>query len=356
MLVRDILRRDNNNFEILRLIAACVVIVGHAKPITGDKSAHDLVLDLLHFDYSGSLAVKFFFLLSGLVVTNSLLSDLELRRFMCARIARIFPALMIVLVLSAFLLGPLVTRLPLSQYLSDPATSNYVYKNAILRSEYRLPGVFDHAPQTGVNGSIWTIPLEFFCYLVLATIAAFGLARKRVLFSAVAAGLGLTAMLKPDVSTIMRVPMESSAMMAFFAIGALSAAWKDKVSINLGVIIGLAIGAYLFRRTPMLPYFLCLTIFAAVIWISTLPAVVNFRLPGDFSYGVYLVGWPAQQVVHAAFPTMGALGNWALSVPIAIGFGALSWFIVEKPAIALGKRIGRPASRPAADGIRAPRR
>ncbi len=73
MTLSQCLTRRNNNFDLLRLIAACAVIVGHAHALVPNDASPDAVLSLLGFDYSGSLAVKFFFFLSGLVVTNSLI-------------------------------------------------------------------------------------------------------------------------------------------------------------------------------------------------------------------------------------------------------------------------------------------
>jgi len=340
MTLNDILKRENNNFELLRLIAAAAVIVGHAAVISGDKQAQDLVLKLLHFDYSGSLAVKFFFLLSGLVVTNSLLANADLGRFMAARIARVFPALLVVVVLSAYILGPLLTTLPLGSYLTSGDTLAYVRRNALLRSNFLLPGVFENAPDHGVNGSIWTIPMEFFCYLVLAIAGRLGLTRNKVLFSLAAAALGAVALMRPSALGAIHLPPESAPMFVFFAAGTLLATWKHYVVLNHNTVLGLAIAAYLFRDMAAMPYLTCAAIFAAAIWLATTAPLLRLRLPGDYSYGIYLFGWPIQQLVHAAFPEMGARGNWLIALPLAAGFGALSWYLVEKPCIQLGKKIG----------------
>ena len=71
----NILQRDGNNFDVLRLIAAIGVIIGHAYAIAPDPNLQDGILSIIGFDYSGSLAVKFFFFLSGLLVTNSILRN-----------------------------------------------------------------------------------------------------------------------------------------------------------------------------------------------------------------------------------------------------------------------------------------
>lgn len=67
------LDRRSNNFDLLRLIAASTVIFGHSFAISPSGSMLDPVLQILGFDPSGTVAVNFFFFLSGLVLTNSLL-------------------------------------------------------------------------------------------------------------------------------------------------------------------------------------------------------------------------------------------------------------------------------------------
>ena len=81
MRLSDLLQRDNNNLDIFRLIAAALVIYGHAYAIAPQEGHSDVLVHLLGYDYSGSLAVKLFFFLSGLVVTNSLLHKRDVAQF-----------------------------------------------------------------------------------------------------------------------------------------------------------------------------------------------------------------------------------------------------------------------------------
>jgi peptidoglycan/LPS O-acetylase OafA/YrhL len=340
MTLNNFLQRDNNNFELLRLVAAGAVIIGHAGHISGDTSSRDLVLQWLQFDYSGSLAVKFFFLLSGLVVTNSWFSNPNIGRFVAARVARVFPALIVVLMLSAYVIGPAMTSLSPGAYLTSHDTLRYVVRNVMLNTTFILPGVFENAADRGVNGSIWTIPMECFCYLMLALVGSLCRGRNRFLFSLAVVLLAVAALSYPAGISKLRMPQESAPMFFYFAIGALLAVWKDKVVLNHFSVIGLALLSGVFRGTAAMPYLVCGTIFASAIWLATTPLVRRLRLPGDFSYGIYLSGWPIQQILHAAFPDMGAFGNWTSALLLASGFGAMSWYLVEKPCIGIGRRIG----------------
>ena len=96
----DILKRDANNFDIFRLIAACMVIIGHAYAIAPQPPLQDGILSVLGFDYSGSLAVKFFFFLSGLLVTNSIIAKPDPFHFFIKRAFRIYPGLLVCLLIA----------------------------------------------------------------------------------------------------------------------------------------------------------------------------------------------------------------------------------------------------------------
>jgi peptidoglycan/LPS O-acetylase OafA/YrhL len=63
--------------------------------------------------------------------------------------------------------------------------------------------------------------------------------------------------------------------------------------------------------------------------------------PADLSYGVYLYGWPVQQALHALFPALGAVALLWPSLLATLVVAMLSWFLVEKPALGLKRRLLR---------------
>ena len=102
-LLQNLLLRENNNFDLIRLIAAWLVIYGHANAmIPPVYQRDDAIAVFLRFDYSGTLAVKVFFFLSGLVVANSLLEKKNILQFVVARFFRIWPAFLLVLFFTSF--------------------------------------------------------------------------------------------------------------------------------------------------------------------------------------------------------------------------------------------------------------
>lgn len=166
--------QHSNNFDAIRIAAALAVLVSHHYALTAQAEPSFLGLHTW-----GGTAVIVFFVISGYLVTSSWYNDPSALRFAQRRILRIWPALAVVVVLTAYGLGAWVTSLPLMEYWKHRATLDYLL-NIKLNVHYVLPGVFESNPYPrGVNGSLWTIPLEVRCYVVMALAGLLGLMRIR---------------------------------------------------------------------------------------------------------------------------------------------------------------------------------
>ncbi|MEW9673274.1 hypothetical protein [Ammoniphilus sp. 3BR4] len=100
-----------------------------------------------------------FFVISGFLITQSFDRNPVLKNYLLSRMLRIFPGLIFAVLISTFILGPLVTSLPLNDYLKHPQTYNYMQGILLFLVQYVLPGVFeDNIYKHAVNGSICTIP------------------------------------------------------------------------------------------------------------------------------------------------------------------------------------------------------
>ena len=153
-----------NNFDFVRFAAAFFVIYGHCNILFGYSPPLILGMNI------SSIGVTIFFSLSGFLVTDSWERQPRLTSFFIKRSLRIFPALIVVTLLTTFVLGPLMTRDVLSEYLRNPQTWDYL-RNALLYISYSLPGVFaENIYKDAVNGSLWSLPPEFFCYICVAAI------------------------------------------------------------------------------------------------------------------------------------------------------------------------------------------
>jgi peptidoglycan/LPS O-acetylase OafA/YrhL len=339
MTLDQLLRRGNNNADLLRLIAAAAVIWGHGYRLVPVPGVDDPIQNLLGFDYSGSLAVKFFFFLSGILVTNSWLSKPSAIRFASARVFRIFPLLIAASVATIVVMGPALTSLSTSDYFHHRAELVHVLLHPY--NEYLLPGVFDHALYPHANGSIWTIKYELMLYALLLGAGMCGLFRYKPIAAAVLVTVIAVCLIRPENITAIGLSNVNAGgrLPAFFAFGALLALYKDRVRIDGRLCIGVALIAFAVRHGPAFEYAFCLAFLMTALWVMSLRVVKAIRLPGDFSYGVYVFGWPIQNTFANLFPKSGIHGNQAMTFVCALLLAVLSWFLLEKPCIALGHKI-----------------
>ncbi len=166
--------RHSNNFDFLRLIFALFVIITH--------SYHLLVLpqqDFLSNITKGQLSFSHlgvcgFFTISGYLIFKSLIRSKNATQFLKKRILRLFPGLSVVLVFS-IILGAFVTRLSFASYFTSLRTYLYLPANlSLYRLQDFLPGVFEKLPfKNAINGSLWTLPYEFACYLTILLLLPF---------------------------------------------------------------------------------------------------------------------------------------------------------------------------------------
>lgn len=352
--IEDGLARKDDNFLLLRVIAASLVIYGHAPPIAGGYAPKDLFLMLGIGHYSGDLAVNLFFAISGFLVTGSYVRRSNLVEFAWARALRLVPAYAVCLLALAYVVGPIFTIRPIGRYLTDPDTFHYFWKNIQFQPHmvWRLPDVFLANPKRAtVNGAIWTLPAEARMYCYAALFGFLGLFRWRWLFNAVFAAAMAYCLVVPHAFPFAMIP-QYERLAVMFAMGMfcyINRGWIPVSGFVLAALVGLSI---LLRGTPAYPAMLYVTLAYFALWFAYGTRWTGFNRFGDCSYGIYLWGYPVQQVFAALYPTMPALANAALSLVVATAIASASWHGVEKPALAfkgvpraLWKRVSQRTAR-----------
>lgn len=186
------------------------------------------------------MLVPMFFALSGFLVTGSAYRTITVTRFLAFRAIRIVPALFVEVSLSALLLGPILTIVPLSKYFSDPQFYEY-FGNIIGRVRYSLPGLFLSNPYGGiVNGNLWTLPAEFYCYLTIGTLMVLGVLFRRTVFSTILS-VALVAFIVFEVwfreTYTSDMQHYTATAVAFFFFGSLFFQWKEFIPLNQGLFL-----------------------------------------------------------------------------------------------------------------------
>ena len=170
------MRISTNNFDALRFLAASMVLVSHAVPITFGDNQHEILFRISGGQTTaGELAVVVFFAMSGYLIAASYLRSNSASAFLAARGLRIIPALAVTVLITALLIGPCVTSLSMADYFSANGTWRFLWRNMLIRQNGDLPGVFPGNPIQGiVNGSLWTLEYEVECYGVILCLGVLG--------------------------------------------------------------------------------------------------------------------------------------------------------------------------------------
>ena len=321
--VTSLLARGGN-FDAMRLVAASAVILGHSLITTG-AAQHPL------FHTCAIAAVETFFIISGYLVTQSFVYSRSWARFVLARSLRIFPALLGCILLSALLLGPALTKLSLADYFRDQKLFQFVIYNSLLENDLfmSLPGVMFHPFKKGtiINGSLWTLALEFTFY---AIVLIFGVLR-RLNGRSAAVLLALTLF-----SLTFHVLSGYTWFLSYFAAGMLMFFVRKRQRLN-GWVAWLAVPAVLLGSYGLIPWALIPPLGAYFIIYVAVDApfqIKNATRFGDLSYGIYLYGWPCQGL---AAHMLGGQPPWwqifLLALPSAAALACLSWHAVERPAL-----------------------
>lgn len=346
----------DNNFNLLRFLAATLVLYSHSFPLTGSQG--DVFAQYLDID-GGRIALDIFFITSGFLVANSLFARNNPIAFIWARILRIYPALIVSVLFCIFIIGLFFTAESTSNYLTDPQTERFLFKNTTMFSifvEFNLPGVFLENPfKAAVNGSLWTLPVEIRMYVLLFILGTSLIYLQRWVGKSVGKFIFLSiALISLSVQvfslsyavmparathffdTFLSGPPTGDALRLFtsFFIGTAFYAWRDKIVLSSKVFFAI-LTLFLFlifydKKHVIIAYSIFLPYL--VFYLAYIPkgTIRKFNQFGDYSYGLYIYAFPVQQSLVASFPSISAL-QMALSAFIFTFILAfLSWHLVEK--------------------------
>jgi len=345
MRLSEYARSRDNNFTLLRLLAALIVVVFHSGPILGlAADGRDFVFD--HVGRSvGEMALDMLFVTSGFLVTASLFNRGDLNHFLWARALRLYPALWLMLPLTVFLLAPALTTLSLTDYFASKTTWDYFAKGATVVGgmRYSLPGLFETLPLKGeVNGSLWTLPVEarMYVYLAAAWIAFAWTPKIRVRALSLIAPVAAAVMLVMILSARAHGPISNGDVAVFmFFYGASLYFWRDRLFLNLPTFAALpliVIGAAMIDKTlGFAVYLLCVAPF--LLHLAYIPGgkIRAVNRWGDYSYGIYIYAFPVQQTLALLFPKLSLLAMAGGAGAISWALAFCSWNLVEKRAMAL---------------------
>lgn len=283
------------------------------------------------------LAVPMFFALSGFLVTGSALRLGSVTRFLQFRVLRILPALLVEISLSALLLGLLFSTFSLREYLSSPMFWRY-FGNVVGLNWFWLPGVFSQNPSALINVNLWTLPAELDCYLIMAVLMGTRIVRHRNLFLAgfcsatlvlIVASLGTGYGVRPSVWSI-------PAIVYCFFTGVVFFQWREKIPLNRAWLLISVLMVILTFRTARFCFLVPIPLTYIVVYLGcSARLAMPFMKGRDYSYGIYLYGFPITQAVVATDPGVDRWALFPVALAVTLLFAALSWHWIEKPFLRL---------------------
>ena len=331
----------DNNFGVLRLAFASMVIISHVpEQLDGDRH-RELLLNLFHTISFGDLAVDFFFMISGYLITLSWRSGHRAIDFLWRRVRRIYPAFLVVSLIGFLVVSPLV-----GARLSDltPRAIAVDIARLMLLCSIDAPGAFPHMPSSLMNASVWTLRYEFRCYLLVMLLGAIGFLGRRWLILAGAALL-LAGALMPPIGDLPPVltntfgwPHETMRLTGLFLAGASFLLFRDRIPWDAKLAALALAMMILLLFTPLAETGVAIFGGYAVFWLATelkSPWLARINNRTDLSYGVYLYAWPIANTVIYFAPKIPVVILGLSTLAGALGMAALSWILIEKPALSL---------------------
>src|SRR5262249_23148033 len=284
-------RRDDetlNNFTLLRLLLALMVVLGHFKLLSGTA------YPAFPFNLADA-AVDAFFVVSGFLIAGAYERSRNLWSFYTRRFFRLYPMYACIVLIQTGVMLALLPGGPLSE---PRSTLNYLAANLLLANflQYDIGNVLAGLHNPGINPSLWTLKIEIGFYLIVPLIFSAAVRYGRwvlaLIFIASVAFSLYTLHLGDD-----RLAKQLPGQLQFFVVGMGLYLYGGRIRIP-SPVSGLIAVAFLAAWTyfdPIAPGIRPLIV-AAFVYSAALHTPV-IRMKRDISYSVYLLHGPLIQTL-----------------------------------------------------------
>jgi len=338
----------SNNFNLLRLVAAVMVIWSHSWALLPNGLASDPLVRSIGMGWAG-IAVNAFFAISGFLIVRSYITHDSLRVYLQARVLRIMPGLSVAVLFCVFFVGLLHTTLSYAEYFSSDKVWRFLYSNIAMYNRHPwLPGVFLDNSTRGINGSLWTLSFEVSMYLAVAAIGVLGLLKSRrgIAFVCIAyVAYYLFTVLYPELAKewLTRDTQKYQRLSLYFFLGGCCYVFRERIPLNVALAAFLWLMSYFAFGSPYFKFVFSFALTYSVLWLAFVPAgwIRQFNAVDDYSYGMYIYAFPVQQMLIMHISGIGEQWLFLLSTAVTFVFAYLSWKLVERPALGLNSRLTR---------------
>ena len=329
----------SNNLNAIRLFLALMVIFSHSFPLALGRAGGDHEEPLITWTHQqesfGNVAVGLFFLISGLLITASWLHSQSMQDYLMKRVLRIYPGFIVAMGFSALLIWGFCPKF--RSAVEHPVQWLFsLLKDLLLLTSSAIcdQSIFAGNPFPNfANGSLWTIPLEFFCYLIVLVIGLLCLFKRRFLIL-------MASLLGYEFYVILLSHGNSliDQYLICFLTGVNFWLWRDKIPLSIPLACGCLV--VLLVTCQFRPWFsVVFPIMGGycLLWLAYGPRLIflSWADQMDLSYGTYLYAFPIQQMLAMSPALRHPWMNFALAAPITLLAAWLSWNLVEKRFLAM---------------------
>jgi peptidoglycan/LPS O-acetylase OafA/YrhL len=335
----------SSNFDSLRILAAASVVFSHAFLIADGHEKNEPFVRLTG-NILGIHGVFVFLIISGFLVARSLANS-SLINFAWKRLLRIYPGLLLCAFVCALLISPFYSHLPAKAYLMSTDAARYIAKVLLLYDVTEIPTVEFYNDNGSslrvgfnINGSLWSIACELYCYIFLAALAALELANLRIALTIVLVGTAVFALTLANKISVSGLHLNLLYTTPSFFAGVAMYLINERYGLSLKIALACLVAfvliiptGYLMVLFPIIMAYPLAYFGQSAQPISLLNQTTRF---GDLSYGTYLFGWPVEQVIRSlAETTLSGFGLFLISLPLSLFCGWASWHLVEKRTLAM---------------------
>jgi peptidoglycan/LPS O-acetylase OafA/YrhL len=346
-----------NSLNLIRLALALLVLVAHGFYLSGAGTGPSFQGENL-----GGWAVFGFFTISGYLITASRFAN-PLGRYLVLRVARIYPAFVVCLLLTAGVFAPIAWAAEgrdWAGFLTTPTTPPaYLLENLALRiNAYDVAGTPSGVPYPGAwNGSLWTLYFEFVCYVFVGLLICLPVVRRHrwvVVAMFVASVLAWATVDAWGPGAYSDVVLLARLLPAFLGGAVVQVAVRRVPLRTPFALVAIAVAAVVVATvdhwgaqaaSPLIAY--------ALLWFATVAPAPAMARRHDISYGVYIYAFPIQQLlVYAGAHRLGLVAYDVLAALATAALAVVSWRLVERPALHWARhRFRSPATVSASQSV-----
>lgn len=247
-----------NNFDLIRFLLAFLVLYSHCYPLGTGSELKEPIHKLTGGQMTGgAVAVDLFFVMSGFLIAASAERSRGPGSFFRKRIARIYPGFIAAACIGLFVVLPLSGGILLGGSVFREA-ADFLLQTLRLQ-EFRYHGAFSANPYAGsLNGSLWSIQFEFWCYAGVALLLVTHLLRRRVLMLllfAVALAVSVLFVVRgwlfggKWLGIVLGSPQLWARLLPLYMAGVVLYLWRDRVCFHplggFGAITALTVACFL---------------------------------------------------------------------------------------------------------------